>query len=64
MPSAFFWIGQGGSLGGAKSGTLDTGLALHHPRFAVDEKVLATGVALHAYLAMSSLKDLTEVSHA
>ena len=28
---------------------------LHHPRFAIDEEVLSTGVALHAHLALSSL---------
>ena len=62
VPSAFLWLGQGGSAASdsTTSGAqpLDTALSLHHPRFAVDEDVLATGVALHAHLAAMSLRDL------
>lgn len=62
VPSAFIWIGQGGSAASdsttSNAQPLDTALSLHHPRFAVDEDVLPTGVALHAHLAAMSLRDL------
>jgi len=62
VPSAFLWLGQGGSAAGYSTNSgaepLDTALSLHHPRFAVDEDVLPTGVALHAHLAAMSLRDL------
>ena len=46
VPSAFLLIGQGGSAGVQKTeGGLVTSHGLHHPRFAVDEGVLATGVS-------------------
>ena len=63
VPSAFLWLGQGGRLTSdsttSNTEPLDTALSLHHPRFAVDESVLPTGVALHAHLATMSLQDLS-----
>jgi metal-dependent amidase/aminoacylase/carboxypeptidase family protein len=69
VPSAFLWLGQGGrpepggdagtgSDAGALGAKLSTARGLHHPCFAVDESVLATGAALHAHLAAQSLLDL------
>lgn len=57
VPSAFLFIGQGGSCN-ENGEQLKTSFSLHHPCFAIDEKVLATGVALHAHLATSALIDL------
>jgi len=61
VPAAFLLIGQGGAASlaaGDEAGGLCTAFGLHHPRFAIDEAVLAAGVALHAHLAASSLSDL------
>ena len=51
VPSAFLWLGNDDGTGGTAAG-------LHHPRFAVDEGVLARGAALHAHLALSSLAEM------
>ena len=59
VPGAFLLLGQGS--GGSSSPAAphpDTSYALHHPKFAMDEDVLNTGVALHTHLAMQSLKEL------
>ena len=63
VPSAFLLLGQG-SGGGLVDGigdgvSPDTNFGLHHPRFAIHEQVLNTGVALHAHLALSSLRELS-----
>jgi metal-dependent amidase/aminoacylase/carboxypeptidase family protein len=61
VPSAFLWLGQGsGTAAAPGAAPLDTALSLHHPRFAVDEGVFPTGVALHAHLAAMSLWHLAE----
>jgi IAA-amino acid hydrolase len=70
VPSAFFFLGQGGDghndndNDGAKSNCgkcdrVSTNLGLHHPAFQLDEKVLKRGVALFLNLAFRSLKDLS-----
>lgn len=52
IPSTFFFLGQG-------SGTNPpTSYGLHHPHFALDERVLPTGVALHVNLALRSIAKL------
>ncbi|KAL7528041.1 hypothetical protein ACHAWF_002415 [Thalassiosira exigua] len=70
VPSAFFFLGQGGEGGGADSvgragGVTDCGkcgdrvptnLGLHHPAFNLDEDVLSRGVELFVNLALRSLK--------
>eukprot|EP00934_Nitzschia_sp_Nitz4_P006511 Nitzschia sp. Nitz4//scaffold20_size174350//7367//11400//NITZ4_002075-RA/size174350-processed-gene-0.295-mRNA-1//-1//CDS//3329541728//6501//frame0 len=54
VPSTYFLLGQG-------SGTSPkTSFGLHHPRFAMDESVLPTGVELHVNLALRALKWLGE----
>lgn len=72
VPSAFFFLGQGGdgqedngddvtakSACGKCCGRVPTNLCLHHPEFNLDEEVMKRGVALFVNLALRSLKDLT-----
>lgn len=54
VPSAFFLLGQG-----TCSQPRPTNLSLHHPQFAVDERVLIQGVQLHVNLALRTLKKLS-----
>lgn len=52
IPSTFFFLGQG-------SGTdPPTNFGLHHPHFALDERVLPRGVELHVNLAVRALTKL------
>lgn len=56
IPSTFFFIGQG-------SGTNPpTNYGLHHPHFALDERVLTKGVELHVNLALRSIGQLLYAS--
>ncbi|KAL9179681.1 hypothetical protein ACHAXT_008971 [Thalassiosira profunda] len=73
VPSAFFFLGQGGKpaedgdethedhhagTGCGKCGRVPTNLGLHHPEFNLDENVLPRGVELFVNLALRSLRDL------
>lgn len=76
VPSAFFFLGQGGNneediakedegctVDSCKSGgRVPTNLGLHHPEFNLDESVLGRGVELFVNLALRALKDLNEGS--
>ena len=73
VPSAFFFLGQGGKNGdsptdsniGCSGGCekrVPTNLGLHHPEFNLDEDVLGRGVELFVNLALRSLKDLSQRS--
>ncbi|KAL7454792.1 hypothetical protein ACHAWC_007073 [Mediolabrus comicus] len=64
VPSAFFFLGQGGdgkedNDDGKCCGRVPTNLCLHHPEFNLDEEVMKRGVALFVNLALRSLKDLS-----
>ena len=64
VPSAFFFLGQGGHeniIGDAAVGVgrVPTNLGLHHPEFNLDEDVLTRGVELFVNLALRALKDLS-----
>lgn len=72
VPSAFFFLGQGGkgneNNGKEEDGSsscgkcgrkVPTNLNLHHPKFNLDEDILARGVELFVNLALRSLKDLS-----
>ena len=74
VPSAFFFLGQGGdgqeddaakskSGCGKCCGRVPTNLCLHHPEFNLDEKVMKRGVALFVSLALRSLKDLSTAAN-
>ena len=69
VPSAFFFLGQGGdghedaekkSTCGKCCGRVPTNLGLHHPEFNLDEGIMTRGVALFLTLAIRCLKDLNE----
>lgn len=57
VPGAFIFLGQGS--GEAQDGYATT-YGLHNPRFTLHERVMKTGVALHAHLALQSLADLNK----
>jgi amidohydrolase len=57
IPSTFFFIGQG-SGGDEAHHVPPTDFGLHHPKFALDEDVMSTGVELHVNLAVRALKKL------
>ena len=72
VPSAFFFLGQGGkgneNNGKEEDGSsscgkcgrkVPTNLNLHYPKFNLDEDILARGVELFVNLALRSLKDLS-----
>jgi IAA-amino acid hydrolase len=61
IPSTFFFIGQG-SGGDEKHHLPRTDFGLHHPSFALDEKVMNIGVELHVNLALRALKELSQDS--
>ena len=54
VPSTFFLLGQGSGR------SPDTSYGLHHPHFALDEKVLPRGAELHVNLALRALMRLAE----
>jgi IAA-amino acid hydrolase len=54
IPSTFFLLGQGSGK------NPPTNYGLHHPHFALDETVLATGVELHVNLALRALQKLQD----
>ncbi len=57
VPSTFFFLGQGS--GGDEAHHIpSTDYGLHHPKFALDESVMSTGVELHVNLAVRALKYL------
>ena len=65
VPSAFFFLGQGGDgeencVGACKSGgvRVPTNLGLHHPEFNLDEDILPKGVELFVNLALRALFEL------
>jgi amidohydrolase len=67
VPSAFFFLGQGGNddvncAGACKSGVarVPTNLGLHHPEFNLDEDVLPRGVELFVNLALRALHELRQ----
>lgn len=56
IPSSYFMLGSG-------SGTNPpTNYGLHHPKFALDESVMARGAELHVNMAIRALKYLEEES--
>ena len=52
VPSAFFFLGQGGGV------DPPTNFGLHHSQFSVDDNVLVRGVQLHVNLALRTIKRL------
>mmetsp|Transcript_8130 Transcript_8130/g.15094 ORF Transcript_8130/g.15094 Transcript_8130/m.15094 type:complete len:527 (-) Transcript_8130:47-1627(-) len=60
VPSAFFFLGQGGRDHSNHESRVPTNLGLHHPEFNLDEEVMSKGVELFVNLALRSLKDLNE----
>ncbi|KAL7482207.1 hypothetical protein ACHAW6_012103 [Cyclotella cf. meneghiniana] len=66
VPSAFFFLGQGGNddeeggtnCAGTCTGKVPTNLGLHHPAFNLDEDVMSRGVELFVNLALRALHEL------
>jgi metal-dependent amidase/aminoacylase/carboxypeptidase family protein len=72
VPSAFFFLGQGGGSdyeggfspevgqngAGTCKGKVPTNLGLHHPEFNLDEDVMSRGVELFVNLALRALHEL------
>jgi len=66
VPGLFVLLGQGDGEGVA--GQPCTSVTVHNPKFAIDERVLDLGAALHPYLALSAIDRLrrndTDAAHA
>ncbi len=60
VPSAFFFLGQGGRDQTNDEYRVPTNLGLHHPEFNLDEEVMSKGVELFVNLALRSLKALND----
>eukprot|EP00920_Eleutheroschizon_duboscqi_P040771 GHVT01097473.1.p1 GENE.GHVT01097473.1~~GHVT01097473.1.p1 ORF type:complete len:289 (+),score=70.21 GHVT01097473.1:1657-2523(+) len=60
VPAAFAWLGIGS---GKKDGAseVETSKGLHNEYFAVDERILPFGAALHARLALVAIEELNQI---